>query len=138
MLVGFLTAAPYICGATCMALIGRRADATGERRLYLVECLLVAAIGFAGAGYFSHNFVILVLALCFIGAGAAGGIALINTLGQIGGIVSPIMVGRVKDVTGSATHALYVIAGLCIAAAMILLFMASHQVRANDRELDKA
>ncbi len=158
VLVGFLTAAPYVCGATCMILIGRRADATGERRLYLIGYLCLAAIGFAGAGFFANNTPVLVLSLCFIGAGivggmptfwsippklvvgagAAAGIALINTLGQIGGIVSPIMIGRVKDVTGSATPALYVIAGLCVTAALILRFAASQQIRANDRALDKA
>ena len=158
LLVGILTAAPYVCGATCMVLIGRRADATGERRVYLIGYLLVAMIGFAGAGFFSHNVVALVLSLCFIGAGivggmptfwsippklvvgagAAGGIALINTLGQIGGIVSPIMVGRVKDLTGSATPALYIISGLCLIGALLLRFAASHHIRANDRELDNA
>ncbi|AEI77133.1 hypothetical protein CNE_1c17930 [Cupriavidus necator N-1] len=39
------------------------------------------------------------------GAGAAAGIALINTLGQMGGIVSPVVVGRIKDLTGSTTPA---------------------------------
>jgi hypothetical protein len=39
------------------------------------------------------------------GAGAAGGLAPINTLGQFGGIVSPVMAGRIEDVTGSTTPA---------------------------------
>ena len=56
------------------------------------------------------------------GAGAAGGIALINTLGQLGGIVSPVMVGRIKDVTGSTTPALYVIGCLSLVCAAILLY----------------
>jgi len=56
------------------------------------------------------------------GAGAAGGIALINTLGQLGGIVSPVMVGRIKDMTGSTTPALYVIGCLSLLCAAILLY----------------
>jgi nitrate/nitrite transporter NarK len=56
------------------------------------------------------------------GAGAAGGIALINTLGQLGGIVSPVMVGRIKDVTGSTTPALYAIGGLAVLCALIILY----------------
>ena len=55
------------------------------------------------------------------GAGAAGGIALINTLGQVGGIVSPVMVGSVKDCdrqhdAGALCHRRLVRA-LCVAAA---------------------
>jgi nitrate/nitrite transporter NarK len=56
------------------------------------------------------------------GAGAAGGIALINTLGQFGGIVSPVMVGRIKDLTGSTTPALYLIGALSLVCAAILAF----------------
>src|SRR5213596_1215860 len=56
------------------------------------------------------------------GAGAAGGIALINTLGQLGGIVSPVMVGRIKDITGSTTPALYVIGCLGLVCAAILMY----------------
>lgn len=158
LVVGFLTATPYVVGAITMILIGRHADATGERRLYSMFCLTAAGLGFFAAGFFADNVAILVLALAVIGggvvggmptfwamppklvhgAGAAAGIALINTLGQVGGIVSPIMVGRIKDVTGSATPALYIIAALCISAMLLLKFISSPLLRANDRELDKA
>ncbi|MDW7571728.1 MFS transporter, partial [Klebsiella pneumoniae] len=56
------------------------------------------------------------------GAGAAGGTALINTLGQVGGIVSPIMVGHIKDITGSTTPALYIIASLCVVCIALLIW----------------
>jgi len=55
------------------------------------------------------------------GAGAAGGIALINTLGQLGGIVSPVMVGRIKDVTGSTTPALYAIGIASVVCAVLVM-----------------
>ena len=67
------------------------------------------------------------------GVGAAGGIALINTLGQFGGIVSPVMVGWVKDLTGSTTPALYVIGSLCLVAAGLLLFAMPASLRRSDR-----
>ena len=67
------------------------------------------------------------------GAGAAGGIAVINTLGQFGGIVSPVMVGRIKDLTGSTTPALYVI-GVCALIAVALLMWGLPQ---KLRTLDK-
>ncbi len=68
------------------------------------------------------------------GAGAATGIALINTLGHIGGIVSPVMVGYIKDTTGSATTALYTIAAVCLLAVIILRFFSSELLVANDRD----
>jgi nitrate/nitrite transporter NarK len=66
------------------------------------------------------------------GAGAAAGIALINTLGQLGGIVSPVVVGRIKDVTGSTTPALYLIGGLALVCAALLMFAMPARLRAKD------
>lgn len=66
------------------------------------------------------------------GAGAAGGIALINTLGQLGGIVSPVMVGRVKDLTGSTTPALYVIGAMSVVCALIVLYGLPESLRSRE------
>jgi len=157
LVVGILTAIPYVIGAITMIIIGRRADATGERRFYSMICLTLACIGFVSAGIFANHVTILVISLTFIGAGiiggmptfwamppklvagagAAAGIALINTLGQVGGIVSPLMVGYIKDATGSATPALYIIGGLCISGVLILRFFSSPLLKANDREMDR-
>ncbi|HEY4032038.1 MAG TPA: MFS transporter [Caulobacteraceae bacterium] len=150
--VGLLTAAPYVCGAAVMTWLGRRADASGRRDLYVIGCLIAGAVGFWAAGAFAHDTVAVVLALALIGAGvlaaipafwalpprlmtgagAAGGIALINTVGQLGGIVSPILVGAVKDATGSTTPALYLIAALCVACAVMLHLAAPASLRATD------
>lgn len=67
------------------------------------------------------------------GAGAAGGIALINTLGQFGGIVSPVMVGYIKDMSGSTTPALYVIGGTCILAGALLMWGLPQSLRTLDK-----
>jgi MFS family permease len=139
--IGLLTAVPYLCGAIAMVVVGKVSDATGERRKFVVGLVTLAAIGFFVAGFFDKSTVLVVLALGVMGAGvvasipafwalppklvtgagAAGGIALINTLGQLGGIVSPVMVGSIKDLTGSTTPALYVIGCLSLLCALILL-----------------
>jgi nitrate/nitrite transporter NarK len=49
------------------------------------------------------------------GAAAAAGIALINSIGNLGGFVGPYLVGLVKDATGSTNGGLLVLA--CILAA---------------------
>ena len=151
--VGLLAALPYICGAISMVVIGRLSDASGNRPKFVAGLAIAAALGFFGAGLFDRQIVPLMLALCLVGTGivasiptfwtlppklvtgvgAAGGIALINTLGQFGGIVSPVMVGWVKDLTGSTTPAIWVIAGLCLTAAAISLFALPAQLRRSDR-----
>ncbi len=55
------------------------------------------------------------------GAGPASGIALISTLGQLGGIVGPVLAGRIKDLTGSTTPALHVIGAASIVCAILVV-----------------
>jgi MFS family permease len=150
--IGLLTAVPYICGAICMVVVGRLSDASGERRKYVCALLVMAAAGFFAAGFFDKQTALLVVALgvmgagvvasipafwalppkLMAGAGAAAGIALINTLGQLGGIVSPVMVGRVMDLTGSTTPALYVIGGMCLVCALVVLVGLPESLRQAD------
>jgi MFS family permease len=150
--VGFLTAVPYLAGAITMFVVGRLSDASGERRMFVIGLMVLASLGFFSAGVFDHQTGMLVAALAVMGAGvvasipafwalppklvsgagAAGGIALINTLGQLGGIVSPVAVGRIKDLTGSTTPALYLIGGLSLVCAAVLAFGLPQRLR--DRE----
>jgi MFS family permease len=141
-LIGLLTSVPYIFGALTMLIAGRLSDRKGARTTYVVVLLLMSAAGFLMAGLFAAQPVMLLASLAImgagivasipsfwtlpprllVGAGAAGGIALINTLGQVGGIVSPIMIGLIRDATGSTTPALYAIAGICVLAAGLVGF----------------
>jgi MFS family permease len=141
-LIGLLTSVPYIFGAVAMLIAGRLSDRKGARTTYVVVLLLMSAAGFVMAGIFATQPVLLIAALAImgagivasipsfwtlpprllVGAGAAGGIALINTLGQVGGIVSPVMIGWIRDTTGSTTPALYAIAGFCVLAAGLVGF----------------
>ncbi|WP_421376237.1 MFS transporter [Paraburkholderia sp. DD10] len=150
--IGLLTAVPYVCGAICMVVVGRLSDASGERRKFVFGLLAMSAIGFFAAGFFDKQTALLIVALAVMGAGvvasipafwalppklvtgagAAGGIALINTLGQLGGIVSPIMVGRVRDLTGSTTPALYVIGAMSLVCALIVLCGLPESLRQKD------
>ena len=152
-MIGLLSAAPYVCGAVTMVVVGRLSDASGQRARFVAGLLVLGAAGFFMAGIFDKQTGLLVASLCVMGAGviasipafwalppklvggagAAGGIALINTLGQLGGIVSPVMVGRVKDLTGSTTPALYVIGVLGIVCAGLLLFALPAKLRTPDR-----
>lgn len=155
VVIGLLTSIPYICGAISMVVVGRLSDASGERRKFVCGLVVLGAIGFFSAGIFAQHTSLLILSLAMLGggivasipafwtlppkllagagAGAAGGIALINTLGQFGGIVSPIMVGSIKDMTGSTTPALYVIGVTSVIAAGLLLWALPEKLRTLDK-----
>ncbi|MEZ2126932.1 MULTISPECIES: MFS transporter [unclassified Sinorhizobium] len=153
VLTGLLTAVPYICGAVSMVVVGRLSDRSGKRPKFVAVLIIAAAVGFLTAGVFDMNIVMLIGALAILGAGvvaaiptfwtlppkiltgvgAAGGIALINTIGQLGGIVSPTLVGAIKDYTGSTTPALYVIGALCAFCGVILLVAMPRRLNASDR-----
>ncbi|NWB99616.1 MFS transporter [Pseudomonas gingeri] len=153
-MIGLLTAVPYICGAISMVLVGRLSDASGERRKFVAVLALLGAIGFISAGVFDNHPTFLIISLGLLGAGvvasipafwtlppkllagagagAAGGIALINSMGQMGGIVSPVMVGRIRDLTGSTTPALYIIALAGLLAVALLLWGLPEKLRTRD------
>ena len=155
-IIGLLTAVPYVCGAISMVLVGRLSDATGERRKFVCGLVVIGSIGFFSAGIFEAHVLYLTLSLALLGAGiiasiptfwslppkllagagagAAAGIALINTMGQVGGIVSPVMVGFIKDVTGSTTPALYLIGTTCLIAAALLIWALPESLRTLDKK----
>jgi nitrate/nitrite transporter NarK len=96
--------------------------------------LLIVALGVMGGGVVASVPAFWALPPKLLtGAGAAGGIALINTLGQLGGIVSPVMVGRVRDLTGSTTPALYAIGVMSLVCALILMFGLPAMLRQKDQ-----
>ncbi|AIR87733.1 MFS transporter [Pseudomonas cremoricolorata] len=152
--IGFMTAVPYIFGALTMIVVGRLSDASGERRKFVCALVVAGALGFFSAGVFAQHVWLLMTSLALLGggviasipafwalppkllagagAGAAGGIALINTMGQFGGIVSPVMVGYIRDMTGSTTPALYVIGGVGLFAAALLYWALPERLRTKD------
>ncbi|WP_459206365.1 MFS transporter [Pseudomonas sp. MLB6B] len=156
--IGLMTAVPYIFGALSMVVVGRLSDATGERRKFVCGLVVAGALGFFSAGIFAQHVWLLMASLALLGggviasipafwalppkllagagAGAAGGIALINTLGQFGGIVSPVMVGYIRDVTGSTTPALYLIGVVGLLAAGLLYWALPERLRTRDTPAD--
>jgi nitrate/nitrite transporter NarK len=72
------------------------------------------------------------------GTAAAGGIAVINSIGSFSGWVAPFAVGWLKDMTGKISMGLYAVAGLeVLAAVLILLFMPRPARPAQVRRLDQ-
>jgi D-galactonate transporter len=141
--IGMLSAVPYLVGLIGMILVGRHSDRTLERRAHAGFAYLACAAGLAGIGLFQNRpalaFVALVVAvsgplsgsvvfwqippMLLAGTGAAGGIALVNSIGSLGSWASPTVIGWLEDLTGSTAAGLYVVAGLiAFGAVLILLF----------------
>jgi len=60
------------------------------------------------------------------GAGAAAGIAMINSVGNLGGFVGPFAIGWLKNVTGSYSAGLYAV-GATLAVSAVVALMLSRQ-----------
>jgi hypothetical protein len=68
------------------------------------------------------------------GTAAAGGIALINSIGSFSGRVAPFAIGWLKDVTGKTSSGLYVVAGLEMLAGVLILLFMPHSSRLPHRD----
>lgn len=109
---GFLTAIPHIAGALGLYLNGRHSDKTQERRLHVAFGALVGGIGLLMSAYITApagQLLSLAIALAgfnsmlapfwtlpstfLVSAAAAGGIAFINSVGNLGGFVGPYLLG---------------------------------------------
>nr|WP_314544404.1 MFS transporter [uncultured Massilia sp.] len=139
--VGWLSAIPYLFAGVSMVVVGRSADVRRERRWHVSGPMFLALAGLLLAANFSGNIVIVMVGLvlatmgalsalsmfwplpaAFLGsAAAAGGLALINSLGQVAGFVSPFLVGWIKDATGSTDTALYILSTVMLVGAFLVL-----------------
>jgi len=138
--VGLLTAIPYGAGTIAMIWVSHHSDDKRERRWHLSTPGILGALGLALSTAFSHNTALSMLFLtigaagvcttvsqfwnlpgAFLGgAAAAAGIAFVNSVGNISGFVAPYMVGWIKDATGSASPALWVIAASMTIASLLV------------------
>ena len=147
--IGLVSALPYLCAFVAMIYWGYHSDLNGERVWHVAGAALVAACGLAacvliGVGHPVITMIALCLALMgqqslvptfwslpsamLTGVALAGGLAMINAIGNLGGWLGPSVYGWVKDTTGSADLGLLCLAiGPLITAVAVL--MAGHDHR---------
>jgi ACS family tartrate transporter-like MFS transporter len=142
---GLVTAIPYTIGTVGMILWSFSSDRRNERRMHFAVACVVATIGLIGAGMFNGTWLAVgamsvaavglygskpafwPLPSTFLsGTAAAGGIALINSIGNLGGFVGPYAVGWIKDSTGSYEMGLYFLAACALASAIIAFLTLRH------------
>jgi ACS family tartrate transporter-like MFS transporter len=138
--VGLVTAIPYLVASVGMVLVGGHSDRTGERRWHIAGPALAGAAGFAASASLDEPALALAgLSLAALGiwsalgpfwtlppaflagSAAAGGIALINSVGNLGGFVGPYALGLLKQSTGSFRAGLLMLALALLAVAALAL-----------------
>jgi ACS family tartrate transporter-like MFS transporter len=139
-LVGIINAIPYLIAVVVMLIIGYHSDKTGERRWHVAVAAFAAAAGFGFSAYLQNPYLALIalmvalvglksamgpfwaLSTTFLsGTAAAGGIALINSVGNLGGFVGPTLVGVVNDRTGSIGMSLWILGGALLLMGILIL-----------------
>lgn len=157
MNIGLLTVIPYVGAVIGNLLIGASSDRHGERRWHMAGCALLTAAGYLVCAVFPGQLLPLMIGMTMIltgiiawmpifwtipprfltGLAAAAGIALINSIGQLGGIIAPFMVGRIKDLTGAATPALWVLCAVCVLATALIVWGIPNRYYVRETTHDK-
>jgi len=153
MMNGMISAVPFLFAAVAMIWWSLRSDRSGARTMYVASACLLSAVGlFAGAAIGpTHPVLMMVVLILGImgqytiaptfwplptamlsGVAAAGGIALINAVGNLGGFLGPYMFGLIKDATGGSDLLALAAIGLAPVMSAIVLVTLGH-----DRRLER-
>ena len=139
--VGLVTAIPWICALVATFLIARFAERTGRHRVIAAVTLAISSGGIAVSA--SASPAIAIVALCFAaagfiavqplfwtfptsylgGTGAAGGIALINALGSLGGFIAPNVKVWADSSFRSPHGGLYALAATTLVGSLLILVL---------------
>ena len=147
--IGLLNGIPYFVATIFMVLNGRHSDRTGERRWHVAVSALAGAIGFITSAYATNIVILAGLAIAFAGvkgmvgpfwalstaslsgAAAAGGIAWINSVGNLGGFIGPTIVGYIRKATGNYSGAVTVLGFALALLACLAVALRSPKDRAS-------
>jgi MFS family permease len=143
-LTGYLVAIPYAFATVAMIWWTHHSDATRERVWHVVCPAVVSGLALIACAYLGSPILAAVAVIVGVmggymalptfwtlptgfltGSAAAGGIALINSIGNLGGFVGPYAIGWIKDSTGETTLGLVVLAAGSITAG-VLTFLIGH------------
>jgi nitrate/nitrite transporter NarK len=138
--VGLVSAIPYLFAAISMILVGSHSDRTGDRRLHVAVPALIGSAALMASAFLPVPWMKLTMITISAaamwatlgpfwtlptsvlgGTAAAGGIALINSVGNLGGYAGPATVGWIKNSTHSFVVPLAVLAGTVFLGALVAL-----------------
>ncbi|MDD1964143.1 MFS transporter [Pseudomonas putida] len=140
LMVGLVSALPWLCALLAAWKVPAIADRTGQRRTVAALTLVVSGLGIAASVSFASP-LIGILALCFAASGfiavqpvfwtfpgsflagsaAAGAIALINSFGALGGFIAPILKNWAEGAFQSPAAGLYLLAITTLISAALVM-----------------
>lgn len=156
--LGWLLGLMYAIAMVAMILVGNHSDKKNERRWHVAACLTTSAIAMIASSYVAESniilsFVLLTIALCgafgayspfwaippsfLTESAAAGAIALINSIGNLGGFFGPYAVGYIRDTTGSFTMSMIFLGISMILSSLIIIFLVKQSGKAVSRIAEK-
>ena len=141
--IGLLSSLVFLAAGAGTYFVGKSSDKHMERRWHFAICGIVTTLCFVLLPLVGHNLVLSLLLLSVAAAASygafvvfwtipqtflsgkamAGGLAMITSLGGIGGFVSPTVVGWLKNSTGSASYGLIGL-GVVLLLGIVILFIA--------------
>lgn len=145
MVVGWIAAVAYLCGAIGMIANGAHSDRRNEVRWHFSGAAIVGGVAMAALavlmGVQAMSPVIIMLAMTaslvgtmsaipvfwqlpnryLAGSAAAVGVALINSVSNLAGFGAPYVMGLIKNATGKVTSGLYLVAVIEVLAAVLVL-----------------
>ena len=135
---GLIVAVPYAFGCVAMLAWARHGDRTGERVWHVAIPSIVGGVAIPIALYLQSPFTTMIavtvctMGICaalptfwplptmfLTGAAAAGGIALVNSLGNLAGFAGPYVTGWLTDATGTEQAGLWVVGAFMVAAGVV-------------------
>ena len=154
---GFVVAVPYFISMVVMVLWGWSSDRSRERVWHVAVAALLAAGGLtvaalnygpmislaaltvAAIGIYAALATFWALPTSFLGGtAAAGGIALINSISNLGGFVGPTVMGWFKQETGSYSSGMAVLSAALVVSAIVILMLGRYlSFEARARLFDK-
>ncbi|MCC6931220.1 MAG: MFS transporter, partial [Gemmatimonadaceae bacterium] len=140
-----LTAIPYVAATIGLVVVGSRSDAKAERRWHVAVPCLIGAAGFVLTVVAPQTAAVSLLMLSIAafgiwgalgpfwamptaflrGTAAAGGLAIVNSIGNIGGFAGPFLIGWVRDATGRFEGGLLTLAGVLVIGASLALSLSA-------------
>jgi ACS family tartrate transporter-like MFS transporter len=140
--IGLLSAIPYVVAAVAMVAVGLHSDRSGERRWHTAAPAFAGALALTGAAYSpSVGLSVLALSIAVLGVfsmvgpfwamptsllsgtAAAAGIALVNSIGNLGGFVGTYVIGLVRTSTGQFRGGLLLLSAALAASGAIVLMV---------------
>jgi MFS family permease len=151
-MTGVVSALPFVFAAVTMIYWGYRSDRSGSRTAYVASACVLCAAGLAACIFIGTERPVMMMVALILGvigqqaiaptfwplptamlsgAAAAGGIALINAVGNLGGFLGPYMFGLIKDATGGSNMvALLALAVAPVVSAVVVILLG------HDRRLE--